>query len=885
MRLRSLVLLGLPFVLAGRIAAEPETPPPDQRAIEQALEDLKLDQTDDSIRALEVLARANSFQTIADYGVTTQHVRLTLVAAQHLADAGPDVARKELVRLQRTQKKRRDGLVRVALMAEIIPGNVSRSILLGLIKHKRTEVALTAIRSLGIRKEQTARAPLHALLKSKRAPVAAAAAFALAQLPHSSETNELLFKRVVRAEKAKRVGDACAVALQRMPVDKQLGERALALLAKRASAFSVHALTKVAVRHARDPDPDSIIRLVRAGNPRAREIGCDIAGYNKMKHEAVQKELIRLASTEHDWRVRIAAWLALTRTGIEHVVDDVKTNIRKKGEHSYWAIQCAGRDPHDELLLVLREAALDTDDHFRRKLAQRALRNAGKKSETRAFFLAEYTKGPTRRQATAALLGLGNLKDQDSFHLLVDLLEKVKQKRIKIKILKGLEVLTGHYFEPDAAVWNEWYQVVEGKVSWDPKKIDRAKNRERIRKSKAFGISRKTDEAVERGLRWLSLHQDITGGWNGATFHEHCPNAECRADGGHRDRPLAYTALSILAFQGAGYDHLTGPYRNNIQRGFEFILTNVDYDGSHYDRTWTFSYEAAITCQALCDAYALSGDHWIGMAGQRSIDYMTKIQFPGKNWRYHIRAKMTDTSVMSWVLTGMVSARHAGLDIPDQIFVAADAWLDIACDPIPPDTYEVFVRTQYDKKERYAFDVRKDKRGKVRTYKLRTWYQPPRLYTPAMSSIGVLCRIWLGWTRAHPFCIGCANTVVDNIPGYGSGLEKTVPFYPYTWYYGALAMYQMGGKYWQRWREKCIRAVLDNQKRGGHLDGAWTMPQTQYFGGLTGGRIYCTVMCILTLESFYRYQPYLARHDVRSRVAEAEEDGKKKKVVPGLKKK
>ena len=118
MRLRSLVLLGLPFVLAGRIAAEPETPPPDQRAIEQALEDLKLDQTDDSIRALEVLARANSFQTIADYGVTTQHVRLTLVAAQHLADAGPDVARKELVRLQRTQKKRRDGLVRVALMAE-----------------------------------------------------------------------------------------------------------------------------------------------------------------------------------------------------------------------------------------------------------------------------------------------------------------------------------------------------------------------------------------------------------------------------------------------------------------------------------------------------------------------------------------------------------------------------------------------------------------------------------------------------------------------------------------------------------------------------------------------------------------------------------------------
>ena len=63
------------------------------------------------------------------------------------------------------------------------------------------------------------------------------------------------------------------------------------------------------------------------------------------------------------------------------------------------------------------------------------------------------------------------------------------------------------------------------------------------------------------------------------------------------------------------------------------------------------------------------------------------------------------------------------------------------------------------------------------------------------------------------------------------------------------------------------------------------MSQSQFFGGLTGGRIYCTVMCILALESFYQYQPYLARHDVRSRVDKAGGDAKKKSVVPGKKKK
>ena len=84
----------------------------------------------------------------------------------------------------------------------------------------------------------------------------------------------------------------------------------------------------------------------------------------------------------------------------------------------------------------------------------------------------------------------------------------------------------------------------------------------------------------------------------------------------------------------------------------------------------------------------------------------------------------------------------------------------------------------------------------------------------------------------------------------GSNPTPEYAFYPYAWYYGSLATYQMGGKYWQRWRETCVRGIIENQYRSGHLAGSWSMPQTQFFGGLTGGRIYCTVMCVLALESF-----------------------------------
>jgi hypothetical protein len=76
-------------------------------------------------------------------------------------------------------------------------------------------------------------------------------------------------------------------------------------------------------------------------------------------------------------------------------------------------------------------------------------------------------------------------------------------------------------------------------------------------------------------------------------------------------------------------------------------------------------------------------------------------------------------------------------------------------------------------------------------------------------------------------------------------------------------MYQMGGRYWTEWRRICINDIMNNQEAKGHLRGSWKMPREQYFSGLTGGPMYCTAMCILTLETFYRFQPYLARAPLR----------------------
>jgi len=215
--------------------------------------------------------------------------------------------------------------------------------------------------------------------------------------------------------------------------------------------------------------------------------------------------------------------------------------------------------------------------------------------------------------------------------------------------------------------------------------------------------------------------------------------------------------------------------------------------------------------------------------------------------------------------------------VPEQIFVASEKWMEGAADKVPPGEYEVFHRDAYKPKNTYFFDVSRTKEGKLRHFKIKTWYRPPRLYTPAMSAIGMLSRIWLGWTRAHPFCIGAANQVVSQIPGYNKGLDGDYAFYPYTWYYGSLAMYQMGGRYWSRWRDECIKDLLPNQKLSGCELCSWPMPRKQYFGGLTGGTVYSTCMAVLTLETFYRYAPYLARAPLRSQTKDEAEAKRKAK--------
>ena len=75
----------------------------------------------------------------------------------------------------------------------------------------------------------------------------------------------------------------------------------------------------------------------------------------------------------------------------------------------------------------------------------------------------------------------------------------------------------------------------------------------------------------------------------------------------------------------------------------------------------------------------------------------------------------------------------------------------------------------------------------------------------------------------------------------------------YYWYYGTLAMYQVGKDYWKSWNVAMKDTLIKHQlqREDGCEWGSWD-PDVAKWGGM-GGRVYATAINCLTLEVTFRY--------------------------------
>ena len=342
--------------------------------------------------------------------------------------------------------------------------------------------------------------------------------------------------------------------------------------------------------------------------------------------------------------------------------------------------------------------------------------------------------------------------------------------------------------------------------------------------------------AVDGGLRWLADHQSEDGSWDSDGFHEECqregregdvPHPPCDGAASMEWSDPGNTGLALLAFLGAGHTHLIGPYRDVVRRGLRYLRGVQSPDGCVGPKEGHYMYNHAIAALALCEAKAMSPyNPLLRDSAQRAIDYLALAQNPGLGWRYSERCGDNDTSVTAWVVLALKSGRAADLRVPKRCFRGALTWID----RVTEDSYcKVGYRTPGDPGA------------------LLPEVQDRFESTETMTAAGILSRIFLGAKPEDPAVRGGVALLLDQLPEWN---EEQGTINTYYWYYGTLAMFQVGGKPWRRWNQALQGALVETRCLQGPTAGSWD--PVGAWGG-AGGRVYATAINTLTLEIYYRY--------------------------------
>ena len=342
------------------------------------------------------------------------------------------------------------------------------------------------------------------------------------------------------------------------------------------------------------------------------------------------------------------------------------------------------------------------------------------------------------------------------------------------------------------------------------------------------GPTQETEDAVFRGLEWLKAHQSPDGQWNCDGFEAACGDAKCGGSGG----PLydvGVTGLATLAFLGFGETHKTPRYGPVVRNALKFLKNAQDAEGCFGPRQSPhFTYNHAIATLAVAEAYGMTQSPLFRSSAQNGVNFILQCRNPGLAWRYGIRPQDNDTSITGWMVMALRSAKSAGLDVPDDAFRGAVAWLDKVTDP-----------------ETGRAGYTAIANGPCRPKELMEQFPPNR--SESLTAIAVLSRILCGAKQDDPMVWRGAALCRAVLPKHDDAGAVDFTY----WHFGTMAMFQVSGDAWAQWHDPMKAAlVLSQRKDKGHARGSWD-PKDPWAG--EGGRIYSTALGVMSLEVYYRY--------------------------------
>ena len=368
---------------------------------------------------------------------------------------------------------------------------------------------------------------------------------------------------------------------------------------------------------------------------------------------------------------------------------------------------------------------------------------------------------------------------------------------------------------------------------------------------KKMGGTAASESAVHEALNWMARHQRPDGGWS----YDHAAGTQCDCSSpgnlANKSRNAA-TGMAILAMLGAGNTPFDGNFIPEVDRGVQFLIRNgravpagVDLRGEG-GRMYTH----AIATTALCEVLAMIEAEYKRDKGDRSkrplnirrkktavqlqpicqgaINFIVNAQYKQDGGWGYVPGTAGDTSILGWQVMALKSAKHAHVTFPASTIVAANR----------------FLNKVQDSDGKYGYRDAKSKKAST-------------------TAIGIVCRMLSGMSRSNKLMQHGVNYLSATGPAKNN---------MYSNYYATQVMLNYGGDTWKKWNDVMRDQLVNSQIKSGHAAGSWDVA-CAHAG--SGGRLYMTALCCMTLEVYYRHLPlYGDQSYYDSEVAEADPKSK-----------
>jgi hypothetical protein len=313
-------------------------------------------------------------------------------------------------------------------------------------------------------------------------------------------------------------------------------------------------------------------------------------------------------------------------------------------------------------------------------------------------------------------------------------------------------------------------------------------------------VPRDVREMYDRGLQYLIKTQSEKGDWPGG-----------------QSGP-GVTGMSLMAFLASGEDPNFGMYSNQIRKAVRNIIREQNATTGFFGHSM---YDHGFATLALAEAYGSVDDRnlWtaedkgktrsigaaLELAVRAALTSQKKNSYGG--WRYSPDSNDADTSVSGAVMVGLLAARNAGIEVPDESIDRAVSYYQSMTSDTGQVAYagglggfdESIARISIGSLV-YAVSRRKE----LPQYKATLEYLKQKLEQPPNS------------------------------------------YREYTLYYEAQALYQGDIEAWRKWNKLLVRQLKQQQKPDGS------------FSGDFGAQV-ATPMSLLALALNYRFLPIYER--------------------------